>query len=264
MPDTITATSRLKALDVTVGYPDVDVLENISLAIPDGKITALIGANGCGKSTLLAALSRARAPRLGAVVLDGEAISRSSLREVARKLTILPQAPIAPEGLTVKQLCSLGRNPHRRPFGRPGADDTRIIARAIELCDLTDLQDRGVDELSGGQRQRAWIAVALAQDTPLLLLDEPTTYLDLAHQVEVLELLRTLNREHQRTIIMVLHDLNQAARYAHHVIALHDGQIYAEGDPTDVLTEKTIQQVYGLECRVIPNPIDGSPLCLPL
>ncbi|MFC6355474.1 ABC transporter ATP-binding protein [Luethyella okanaganae] len=268
MPDTISAErateARLRADDVTVGYTETPVLSGVTLDIPTGKITALIGANGCGKSTLLAALSRVRPPRDGTVLLDGASIARMPLREVAKSLTILPQTPIAPEGLTVRQLCRLGRNPHRGRFGRANTDDETIVSRAIAACGLLELQDRAVDELSGGQRQRAWIAVALAQDTPLLLLDEPTTYLDLAHQVEVLELLRTLNREHGRTIVMVLHDLNQAARYADHVVALSGGGIHIEGTPAETLTEQTIRLVYGLDCRIVPNPIDGTPLCIPL
>lgn len=263
-PVPATGTRRLRAVAVSVGYGGAPVLDGIDLAVPDGRITVLIGANGCGKSTLLSALSRVRAASAGSVLIDGAAIARMPLREVAKKLTILPQAPIAPEGLTVRELCRLGRNPHRRSFGRTAHRDEQVVTRSLELCNLLDLQHRAVDELSGGQRQRAWIAVALAQDTPILLLDEPTTYLDLAHQVEVLQLLRTLNTEHGRTIVMVLHDLNQAARYADHVVALAHGTIYREGAPVDVITEETVKRVFGLDCRVIPNPLDGTPLCLPL
>jgi iron complex transport system ATP-binding protein len=226
-------------------------------------MTALIGPNGCGKSTLLRGLSRLLKPADGSVYLDGRDIHAMKSKDLARQLGILPQAPVAPEGLTVHELVAQGRYPHQNWFQQWSAHDERIVAEALEMTNLTLFTDRPVDTLSGGQRQRAWIAMALAQQTDILLLDEPTTYLDLAHQIDVLDLLVELN-EHGRTIVMVLHDLNQAARYAERIVALRGGQIVAQGRPDQVIIPENILQVFGLEAEVIVDPVTGSPLCVPI
>jgi iron complex transport system ATP-binding protein len=256
--------SRLSAEKLTVGYADSAVLEGIDIAIPDGRITALIGANGSGKSTLLRALGRIIQPIGGLVHLDGKAISTMSGRDIARTLALLPQSPVSPEGLTVRQLCRFGRHPHKGMLSRTTTQDETIVEEALVATGLADLAERPLDRLSGGQRQRAWIAMALAQETPILLLDEPTTYLDIAHQLEVLELLKELNRQRGRTIVMVVHDLNHAAQYADHIIAVADGDIHASGKPGDLLGPALIKAVFGIDAMVIPHPVDGTPLCLPL
>lgn len=258
------AQSRLRAASLTLGYAEATVLDNVTATIPDGRITALIGANGSGKSTLLRALARIIRPSEGTVYLDGKAIAEMPARAIARLLALLPQTPVAPEGLTVRQLCRFGRHPHKGVLSRTGREDERIVEKALADTGLADLADRGLDRLSGGQRQRAWIAMALAQETPLLLLDEPTTYLDIAHQFEVLELLKRLNAEQGRTIVMVVHDLNHAAQYAHHIIAVAGGGIHAAGNPAELLTPDLIRTVFGIDALVMPHPVTGTPLCLPL
>ena len=223
----------LEARDLSLGYNDRLVVDGLSLTIPQGRVTVIVGANACGKSTLLRGLARLLKPRGGSVLLDGHDISRLPTREVATRLGILPQQPVAPEGITVADLVGRGRHPHQRFWRQFSADDERAVEAALDATATTDLADRPVDELSGGQRQRVWIALALAQGTPLLLLDEPTTFLDLAHQVEVLDLLADLNDREGRTVVIVLHDLNLACRYAHHMVAMRDGRIVAEGSPAD-------------------------------
>ena len=223
-----------------------------------------MGANACGKSTLLRSMSRLLSPRAGQVLLDGRAVHRMPAKELARTLGLLPQSPIAPEGITVADLVGRGRHPHQGIFSRWSREDDAAVAAALEATRTTALAERPVDELSGGQRQRVWIAMALAQQTDLLLLDEPTTFLDVSHQIEVLDLLTDLNRARGTTIVMVLHDLNMAARYADHLVALTDGRVHAAGPPADVLTEANVQAVFGLECRVIVDPTSGAPLMLPL
>jgi iron complex transport system ATP-binding protein len=223
-----------------------------------------VGANACGKSTLLRSMSRLLPPRAGRVLLDGRAVHRMPAKELARTLGLLPQSPIAPEGITVADLVGRGRHPHQGVFSRWSREDDAAVAAALEATQTTALADRAVDELSGGQRQRVWIAMALAQQTDLLLLDEPTTFLDVAHQVEVLDLLTDLNRTRGTTIVMVLHDLNLAARYADHLVALAAGRIHAAGTPADVLTEDCVRAVFGLDSRVIVDPTSGAPLMLPL
>lgn len=255
---------RLVAQNLTVGYGGRAVLEQVGLSIPSGRITALIGANGSGKSTLLRTLARALDPMGGSVLLDGRAIAQTPRKEVARVLALLPQSPVAPEGLTVRQLCQFGRHPHRGLLSRLGPRDEQAVDTALAAAALTDLADQPLHRLSGGQRQRAWIAMALAQETPILLLDEPTTYLDIAHQIEVLELLRQLNRTQGRTIVMVVHDLNHAAQYADHIVAVAAGGIHAAGAPAALLTPGLIKAVFGIDAAVIPHPRDGSPLCLPM
>lgn len=257
------AQSRLAGRALTLGYSAARVLEGVDLAIPDGRITVLIGANGSGKSTLLKALGRIIKPVAGSVYLDGKEISQTPARAVAQKLALLPQSPVTPEDLTVRQLCRFGRHPHRPIFSRPSSHDEDVVDAALAVTGLAEFAERLVDRLSGGQRQRAWIAMALAQETPILLLDEPTTYLDIAHQLEVLELLAELNKNKGRTIVMVLHDLNQAAQYADHIVAVADRGIYAEGGPASLLTPGIIKAVFGIDAVVVAHPVNGTPLCLP-
>jgi iron complex transport system ATP-binding protein len=230
----------LRAEDLLLAYDSIEVARDLSVTIPTGKITCIVGANACGKSTLLRALARLLKPKAGVVLLDGESIHRLPTKVVATRIGILPQSPIAPDGITVADLVARGRYPHQKWFRQWGAEDEAVITDAMRVTATIRLADRPVDELSGGQRQRVWIAMALAQGTDLMLLDEPTTYLDLAHQVEVLDLLVDLNQRDQRTIVLVLHDLNQAARYSHHLIAMRGGAILDEGPPSDVITEELV------------------------
>lgn len=258
-----TGTSRLRAVDVRLAYDDRTIVDGLSIDVPDGCITAVVGANACGKSTLLRALARLLAPRHGQVVLDGQDIHSFKTKEVARRLGLLPQAPIAPDGITVADLVARGRSPHQSLLRQWSIADEEAVVAAMAATATLDLADRLVDELSGGQRQRVWIALTLAQQTPLLLLDEPTTFLDIAHQVEVLDLVTEVNEERGVTVVMVLHDLNQACRYAHHVVALRDGAVVASGDPTQVITAELVREVFGLECVVIPDPVVGTPMVVP-
>lgn len=259
----MTATHQLIADAVTLAYGDRTVVVQLSLDLAPGRITAIVGANGCGKSTLLRALARLVKPRSGAVLLDGTAIASRNTKEIARTLGLLPQSPAAPEGIAVTDLVGRGRHPHQKLLARWTARDYAAVAEALEATGITDLADRSVDELSGGQRQRVWIAMALAQETDILLLDEPTTFLDVAHQVEVLDLLTDLNRARGTTIVMVLHDLNLAARYADELVAVLDGRVHALGAPADVVTADLVREVFGLESSVIPDPLTGKPLVLP-
>ncbi|CAD5929472.1 MULTISPECIES: ABC transporter ATP-binding protein [Streptomyces] len=259
-----TAEPDLRAKDLHLGYDDRAVVTGLDLAVPPGRITAIVGANACGKSTLLRALARLLAPRAGSVSLDGRALHSIPTRELAQQLGILPQSPVAPEGLTVIDLVNRGRSPHQTWWRQWTKADEQAVHDALAATGTTDLADRAVDELSGGQRQRAWIAMAVAQGTPVLLLDEPTTYLDLAHQIDVLDLVVDLNRREGRTIVMVLHDLNQACRYADHVIAMKKGAIVAEGAPADVITAETVEDVFGLRCQVTTDPVSRTPLVIPV
>jgi iron complex transport system ATP-binding protein len=253
----------LRGEGLHLAYDDTEVVHDLTVAVPPGQVTVIVGANACGKSTLLRALARLLKPRAGTVHLDGADIHRLPTKEVARRLGILPQQPIAPEGLTVADLVARGRAPHQGWFAQWSPADEAAVVSALEATRTMDLAHRPVDDLSGGQRQRAWIAMALAQGTPLMLLDEPTTFLDLAHQVEVLDLLVELNQTEGRTIVLVLHDLNQACRYAHHLIAMRDGAIVAQGDPARVVTAELVEAVFGLAVRVIPDPECGTPLVVP-
>jgi iron complex transport system ATP-binding protein len=255
---------RLRADSLTLAYGERAVVEGLDLEVFAGTVTAVIGPNGCGKSTLLRALGRLLKPQSGRVLLDGERIDKMATREVAKVLGLLPQAPSAPEGLTVADLVARGRHPHQAWYRQWSADDEEAVAQALEWTGIADLADRPVDELSGGQRQRAWISMALAQGTDLLLLDEPTTFLDLAHQVDVLELIRRLHAEAGRTVVMVLHDLNLAARYADRLVAMRDGRIVAAGESRDVITEELLAEVFGLAARVIEDPVAGTPLVVPI
>ena len=255
---------HLEAAHLTLGYDRMVVAEDLSVAIPPGQVTCIVGANACGKSTLLRALARLLRPLAGDVLLDGRAIHKLPTREVATTLGILPQSPIAPDGITVADLVSRGRYPHQRWLQQWGRDDEDAVTRAMALTGTLDLASRCVDELSGGQRQRAWIAMTLAQGTPLMLLDEPTTFLDLAHQVDVLDLLVDLNQREGRTIVLVLHDLNQAARYSHHLIAMKRGAVVASGHPADVISEELVREVFDLPCRIIDDPVAGTPMVVPI
>jgi iron complex transport system ATP-binding protein len=258
------APSRLSADGLTLGYAEAPVVRDLDLRVPDGRVTVIVGANACGKSTLLRGMARLLRPRAGAVLLDGEEIHRRPTRQVARVLGLLPQDPVAPEGVTVTDLVGRGRHPHHGLLRRWTDADDEAVAEALALTDTLDLAHRVVDELSGGQRQRVWIAMALAQGTDLLLLDEPTTYLDVAHQVEMLDLLAELNARRGTTIVMVLHDLNLAARYADHLVALRHGTVVAEGPPHAVVTEDIVRDVFGLDCRVIDDPVSHTPLVVPV
>ncbi|WP_230673049.1 ABC transporter ATP-binding protein [Rathayibacter sp. Leaf248] len=260
----MTAEHTLTVESLTLGYGDRTVVDGLDLVVPPGRITAIVGANACGKSTLLRSMSRLLAPRTGTVLLDGKAVHRMPAKQLARTLGLLPQSPIAPEGITVADLVGRGRHPHQGILSRWNAHDDEAVATALDATDTAALADRAVDELSGGQRQRVWIAMALAQETDLLLLDEPTTFLDVSHQVEVLDLLVDLNRSRGTTVVMVLHDLNLAARYADHLVALADGTVHAAGTPAAVLTEDVVRAVFGLDSRIITDPTSGTPLMLPL
>lgn len=254
----------LHAQSVTLSYDARQVAENLTVEIPDGGITAIIGPNACGKSTLLRALSRLLAPRAGQVLLNGEDVKKLAPKEFARKLGLLPQSSVAPFGITVADLVGRGRFPHQRMLQQWSVEDEEAVQRAMAATGVTELADRAVEELSGGQRQRVWIAMLLAQNTPVMLLDEPTTYLDIAHQLDVLELCRRLNREEGRTMLLVLHDLNQAARYADHLVVLKDGTLAAAGHPAEVLTEQLLDDVFGLTARVLADPVFGTPMVIPI
>lgn len=256
-------TDRLSAQSLTLGYGDEVVVDGLSLTIPDDQFTVIIGPNACGKSTLLKALARVLAARSGNVVLDGKVIGDYSPREVAMVLGLLPQSSTPPEDIRVAELVTRGRFPHQGFLRGWSAQDERIVAQALAATRTTDLSDHRVDQLSGGQRQRVWVAMVLAQQTPLILLDEPTTFLDIAHQVELLELCRSLNREQGRTVVAVLHDLNLACRYADYIVAMRDGRIVAQGRPPEVVTEAVVQEVFGLPCRIIDDPESGTPLVIP-
>jgi len=249
---------------LSAGYGEATVLDGLDLAIPPGKITVIVGANACGKSTLLRTLSRLLPARKGTVLLDGKSIHRLPSRALARTLGLLPQSPIAPEGIAVSDLVSRGRHPHQGIFSRWRRQDDEAVAAALAATKTEDLAERPVDELSGGQRQRVWIAMALAQETDLLLLDEPTTFLDISHQIEVLDLLTDLNQTRGTTVVMVLHDLNLAARYADHLVAMADGRLHVAGPPEAVLTEDNVRQVFGLQSRIVTDPTSGRPTMLPI
>lgn len=257
------APHTLAAHGLTLAYGDRTVVDGLDLAVPAGRITAIVGGNGCGKSTLLRALARLLPPRAGHVLLDGKELHSRPSKEVARTLGLLPQSPIAPEGIAVADLVGRGRHPHQRLLSRWSERDYRVVAESLAATGMTEFADRSVDELSGGQRQRVWIAMALAQETDILLLDEPTTFLDVAHQVEVLDLLTDLNRTRGTTIVMVLHDMNLASRYADHLFALRAGRVVASGRPQDVMTQDLIREVFDLDALVVPDPVSGSPIVLP-
>ncbi|MGK9067083.1 ABC transporter ATP-binding protein [Stutzerimonas chloritidismutans] len=250
---------RLEARELCMGYGDSSVIEGLDLDFPRGKVTAIVGPNGCGKSTLLAGLSRLHKPSAGAVLLDGKAISQLPTRAVAQKLALLPQEASAPDGLTVTELIRFGRQPHQRLLQQWSEHDQAIVDAALQAADLVALADRPLQSMSGGQRQRAWIAMAIAQDTPLLLLDEPTSALDLGHQIEVFDLIRQLAAA-GKTIVMVVHDLSSACRYADHLVAMHGGRVVAEGAPEQVVTPELVQTLYGIHCTLLRDPLHGTPI----
>jgi iron-siderophore transport system ATP-binding protein len=255
--------ARLAADAVTLAYDQRVIAERLSVRIPDRSFTVIVGPNACGKSTLLRALSRTLRPTAGTVLLDGRAIGSLPAKKLARILGLLPQSPIAPDGITVADLVARGRYPHQGLLRQWSPEDERVVDESMSATGIVELADRYVDELSGGQRQRVWIAMALAQQTPLLLLDEPTTYLDIAHQIEVLDLCARLHEEQGRTLVAVLHDLNHAARYATHLIAMREGRIVAEGPPGEIVSAELVEEVFRLPCRVIDDPETGTPLVVP-
>ncbi|ANH90854.1 ABC transporter [Streptomyces sp. SAT1] len=255
--------SRLSADNVTLAYDQRVIAEELSVEIPDNSFTVIVGPNACGKSTLLRALSRMLKPSHGRVLLDGQVIQSMPAKQVARTLGLLPQSSIAPDGITVGDLVGRGRYPHQGILRQWSAEDERVVQESMEQTGVTALAERYVDELSGGQRQRVWIAMALAQQTPLLLLDEPTTYLDIQHQIDVLDLCADLHEEQGRTLVAVLHDLNHAARYATHLIALREGEVIAQGAPKEIVTAELVEKVFGLRCQVIDDPETGTPLVVP-
>nr|WP_199566611.1 ABC transporter ATP-binding protein [Streptomyces triticagri] len=255
--------NRLTAQDVTLAYDRSVIAEGLTVDIPDNSFTVVVGPNACGKSTLLRALSRMLKPTEGRVLLDGEVIHSMPAKKVARTLGLLPQSSIAPDGITVGDLVARGRYPHQGLLRQWSREDERIVKESMASTGVAELSERYVDELSGGQRQRVWIAMALAQQTPLLLLDEPTTFLDIQHQIDVLDLCADLHEEQGRTLVAVLHDLNHAARYATHLIALRDGAVVAQGAPSDIVTAELVEEVFGMPCRVIDDPESGTPLVVP-
>lgn len=262
-PATLAGSSRLSVQNATIGYDQRVISQQLSVDIPDKGFTVIVGANACGKSTLLRALSRLIQPSAGQVMLDGKAISHYPAKEVARRLGLLPQTSIAPDGITVADLVARGRYPHQKFIRQWSVTDEEAVMGAMEATKITELSHRLVDELSGGQRQRVWVAMVLAQQTPMLLLDEPTTYLDIAHQIELLELLSGLNRAAGHTVVAVLHDLNHACRYATHIIAMREGQIVAEGAPAEIVTADLVEEVFGLPCIIINDPLAGTPMIIP-
>ncbi|MEM8529503.1 MAG: ABC transporter ATP-binding protein [Chloroflexota bacterium] len=255
--------STLKADKLLLAYDDQPVVKDLDLIVPSGKITALVGPNGCGKSTLLRGLARLLKPRTGVVYLDGKLLTSMPTKDLAKQLGILPQSPSAPEGLTVHELVAQGRYPYQNWFHQWSEEDERMVTKALEITTLTEMASRPVDTLSGGQRQRAWIAMTLAQDTEVILLDEPTTFLDIAHQIEVLHLLEQLNREENRTIVLVIHDLNLGSRYAHHMVVMRDGHVVSTGEPHEVMTTDMLRDVFGVVADIVPDPRTGVPLCVP-
>lgn len=254
---------KINVKDITLAYGKTTIIDSLNLEIPKGKITVLIGRNGCGKSTLLQVMSRLLKPQMGSVFLDKRDILKMKSKEVAKQLAILPQSPIAPEGITVEQLVKQGRYPYQSTFKQWTNEDETAVNYALTVTNMKELQDRYVHELSGGQRQRAWIALNLAQNTDTILLDEPTTYLDLTHQMEILDLLFDLNREENRTIVMVLHDINLACRYADHLIAIKDQKVFTQGSPEKIITSENIECIYGIKCRIGVDSQFGTPICFP-
>lgn len=256
--------TALTTHNLTLAYHGKPVIHSLDLAILSGKITVLVGPNGCGKSTLLKGLGRLLKPQHGIVYLESTSIFKLPTKKVAQQLGLLLQGPTTPEGLTVQELVTQGRYPYQTWYQQWSDDDEKAVEAALAITDLQALAHRPVDSLSGGQRQRAWIAMILAQNTQILLLDEPTTFLDLAHQMEVLDLLYDLNQQEGRTIVIVLHELNQACRYGDHLIALKDGQIYAQGHPQQIMSEHLVGEVFGIDCKIISDPVAGTPLCIPI
>ncbi|HFG8808464.1 ABC transporter ATP-binding protein [Corynebacterium striatum] len=256
--------AQLTAKDISLGYGERDIITGLSVDIAPGKVTSIVGPNGCGKSTLLRSLSRLLRPTGGEIFLDDKAISEIPTKQLAASLGLLPQSPIAPDGIVVTDLVGRGRTPHQGLLGRWSQEDYDIVQESMEMTGVAELAERSIDELSGGQRQRVWIAMALAQRTDILLLDEPTTYLDIKHQLEVLDLLVELNETHGTTIAMVIHDLNLAARYSDELIAVSNGNVYAQGSPQDVMTQQTVKDVFGVDSVIVEDPVSGLPAVMPI
>ena len=253
----------IETKNLTLSYGDTIIMDQLDLNIPKGEITVFIGGNGCGKSTLLRSIARLLKPKAGAVLLEGKAIAKMATKDVAKQMAILPQSPVAPEGLTVIQLVKQGRFPYQTWLKQWTEEDEEKVNNALAATGIEKLKDRPVDSLSGGQRQRAWIAMTLAQDTDIILLDEPTTYLDMTHQIEILDLLFELNEKEKRTIVMVLHDLNLACRYAHNIVAIKEGRIFAQGKPEYVINSNLVEKVFGMNCEITIDPLFGTPMCIP-
>jgi len=253
----------LETKSLTLSYGETTIINELNLEIPKGKITIFIGSNGCGKSTLLRSLARLLKPTSGDILLEDKAIQNMQTKQIARQMAILPQGPQAPEGLTVLQLVKQGRYPYQTWLKQWSEKDEEMVQKALAATGMTEFAERDVHALSGGQRQRAWIAMTLAQDTDIILLDEPTTYLDMTHQIEVLDLLFELNETEERTIVMVLHDLNLACRYADNIVAIQDKQIYAQGKPEEIVDCKLVRDVFRMDCQIITDPLFGTPLCIP-
>jgi len=256
--------TALRVNDVSVGYGERTVLDTLNIDIKRGAITSIVGPNGCGKSTLLRTMSRLLSPSQGEIILDGKSIHDIPTRKLATQLGLLPQTPIAPDGIVVADLVGRGRTPHQGMLGRWSQQDYDIVAEALETTGISDLAERSIDELSGGQRQRVWIAMALAQRTETLLLDEPTTYLDVKHQLDVLDLLTELNRDRGTTIVMILHDLNLAARYSDELVAISNGEVFAHGHPRKVITKENVKSVFGIDSVIITDPVSDHPAVMPI
>lgn len=254
----------IKTENLKAGYDGRIIIDDLNITIPDGKVSVILGANGCGKSTLLKTCARLLKPEGGSVLLDGKELCKYPSKALARTLGLLPQSPTVPDGIRVTDLVSRGRFPYQKMMQGMSDADFKAVSEALSIMGIESLADKCVDELSGGQRQRVWIALALAQETDILFLDEPTTYLDIAYQIEILELLVELNRKKKTTIVMVLHDINEAARYADHIFAMKNGKLVAEGAPKDILTEDLINEIYGMRCKVIEDPVYGTPYIIPI
>lgn len=252
----------IRTKDLNISYGNLDIVKDLNLEIPKGKITTIIGANGCGKSTILKTLARIIKPKSGSIYINDKELNSQDSRELAKAMAVLPQSPQAPNGLTVEELISYGRFPHQKGFGKLKDDDKDIIDWALEKTRISEFRDRPIEALSGGQRQRAWIAMALAQETDILLLDEPTTYLDLAHQLEVLKLLEELNKKEGRTIVMVIHELNNAARFADHMIGVKKGKIVCQGTAHEVMTKENLREIFNIDAEIVNEPKSGKPVCI--
>lgn len=248
--------------NLNISYGNIDIVKNLNLEIPKGKITTIIGANGCGKSTILKTLGRIITPKSGNIYINGKDLYKERPTEIAKNMAILPQNPQAPSGLTVEELIAYGRFPHQKGFGKTNKEDKDIVEWAMEVTKISEFKDRNIDDLSGGQRQRAWIAMALAQETDILLLDEPTTYLDLAHQLEILSLLDDLNKNQGRTIVMVIHELNNASRFADHMIGIKKGSIVCEGNAEDVMTQANLKEIFNIDAEIVKDPRTKKPVCI--
>ncbi|WP_122641074.1 MULTISPECIES: ABC transporter ATP-binding protein [unclassified Romboutsia] len=254
--------SCIETKDLNISYGSLDIVKDLSLSIPKGKITTIIGANGCGKSTILKTVARILQPKSGNIYINGKDINSQKTKDLAKVMAVLPQSPQAPSGLTVEELIAYGRFPHQSGFGKLKKEDNNIIDWALEVTGISEFRDRQIEALSGGQRQRAWIAMALAQETDILVLDEPTTYLDLAHQLEVLNLLEELNKKQGTTIVMVIHELNNAARFADHMIGVKKGQIVCEGNAHDVMTKENLKELFNIDAEIVSDPRNNKPVCI--